>query len=381
VSDRVRAFTEPSRDDAFDPGRLVTTTSGNRAVWWNEALGAWSDRPLGGWGAGSFRALHLRYRVDELPVTQAHSVPLQFLAETGIVGLLLYAGGICLLLAAALRRVRVLPAGRERDLSVAGLAAVVSWVVHGFYDWDWNIPGATLPALILLGVLAGAPRRAGAVGEQARPVSPTLAVAAAAAVLSLVAVSAVLPSWADGKAAGAQVAARAGADEAVLSRAAAQADLAARLDPVALRPLLAAAAIARRRGRPLEARAFLLEAVERQPSSAEAWLELAAAAFSLADRVGFERAALRALELDPRSPRARAAALAAVAFRTPPGASATAVATPLAPRPCRRRPLRPCRRLLPSARRDPPPRRAPPPRERRARAERPFRPADPTARP
>ena len=330
ISDRVSAFTEPSRDDQFDPERLVTTTSGNRWVWWKEAVGAWSDRPVGGWGAGSYRATHLRYRLDELSVTQAHSVPLQLLAETGLVGLALFAGGIGALGAAAVRRVLALPGGRERDLAVAGLAAVAAWVVHGFYDWDWNIPGATLPALVLLGVLAGAPG--------ARPRGPAagsrvLVVAGAAVVLSLVAASAVLPAWADGKASDAQIAVRAGSDETALRAAAAEADLAARLDPVALRPLLASAAIARRRGRLLEARRFLLEAVERQPDSAEAWLNLAGSAFELADRVGFERAALRALALDPRSANARRVALAAVAFRTPPGVSATAAGTPLAPAP------------------------------------------------
>ena len=229
-----------------------------------------------------------------------------------------------------MRRVLALPGGRERDLAVAGLAAVTGWVAHGFYDWDWNIPGATLPALVLLGVLAGGPggaRRARATGSAA------LIVAGAALVLSLVAASALLPAWADGKAADAQVAVRAGSDDAVLAEAAAQADLAARLDPLALRPLLASSAIARRRGRLLESRGFLLKAVERQPDSAEAWLTLAGSAFALADRVGFERAALRALELDPRSPRARQVALAAVAYRTPSGASATAVGTPLTPPP------------------------------------------------
>jgi len=333
VSDRVSAFTEPSRDVALDPGRLVTTTSGNRWVWWKEAVGAWSDRPVGGWGAGSFRATHQRYRVDELSVTQAHSVPLQFLSETGLVGLLLYAGGVGALGAAALTRARTLPGGRERDLAVAGLAAVTGWVVHSFYDWDWNIPGATLPALVLLGVLAGAPDTPGAERRARRTGSSALVVASAALVLSLVAASAVLPAWADGKASDAQVAVRAGSDEVALSEAAAQADLAARLDPLALRPLLASSVIARRRGRLLESRQFLLEAVERQPDSAEAWLSLAGSAFALADRVGFERAALRALELDPRSPRARQVALAAVGYRTPSGASATAVGTPLAPPP------------------------------------------------
>jgi len=330
LSDRVSAFTEPSRDDQFDPARIVTTTSGNRWVWWREALGAWSDRPVAGWGAGSFRATHLRYRVDELSVTQAHSVPLQLLAENGLVGLVLFAVAIGALGAAAIGRVRALASGRERDLAAAGVASVAGWVVHGLYDWDWNIPGVTLPALVLLGVIAGGSGE----GRRARGTgSPALVVAGTALVLSLVAASALLPAWADGKASDAQSAVRAGSDEAALSKAAAQADLAARLDPLALRPLLAASAIARRRGRLLESRELLLRAVERQPDSAEAWLNLAGSAFELADRVGFERAALRALELDPRSPRVREVALAAVAYRTPAGASATAVGTPLVPAP------------------------------------------------
>ena len=330
VSDRLEAFTEPPRGDALAPGRLLTTTSQNRWAWWQEAAGAWSDRPVAGWGAGSFRATHLRYRVDELTVTQAHSVPLQLLSETGVVGLLLFLGGVGALGAAAVIRLRATPEGRGRDARVAALAALAAWGVHGLYDSDWSIPGVTVPALLLLGVTAATPADA----RRGRPAgSPALATAGVALALSLVAASAILPAWADGKATDALLAARAGADEIALGEAAAQADLAARLDPLSVRPLLAAAAVARRRGRLLASRAFLLEAVERQPESAEAWRDLAGASFTLADRVGFERAARRALELDPRSPRARQLALRAVAYRTPPGASATAVGTPLTPAP------------------------------------------------
>jgi O-Antigen ligase len=331
VSDRANVFTETRQDDSLDPGRLVTTTSGNRWVWWKEAAGAWSDRPVAGWGAGSFRALHLRYRQDQIPVTQAHSVPLQLAAETGLVGLALFLGAFGLVGAAALASLRRLPSGRERELAAAGLAAAAAWLVHGIYDWDWNIPGVTLPALVLLGVVAGAgarpaaPRSAGA--------APAVVMVPAALVACLVILSAVLPAWADGKASSAQTGLGADATDVELRDAAAQADVAARLDPLALRPLLAPTAIARGSGEVLAARGYLLRAVARQPASALAWSELAGSAFELADRVGFERAALRALELDPMGARARELALAAVAGRTPPGASATAVGTPLTPAP------------------------------------------------
>ncbi len=144
------------------------------------------------------------------------------------------------------------------------------------------------------------------------------------------ALSAILPGWADGKASGAQEAAddpRAGERE--LLDAASQAELAARLDPVATRPLFVAAAIAQRRGRLLQARRLLLDAVQRQPEDAGAWRRLTRVAVALADLDGGVRASRRALALDPRSPEARRLATEMEALRMPASSSATATATPL----------------------------------------------------
>ena len=137
------------------PRGIVSSNSGNRWVWWKEAAGAWSDKPVQGWGAGSFAVTHKMYRDVELPVVQPHNMPLQFLAETGIVGTLLVTGALGFLLFCALERVRAMAPGRERDIAVALFAGAVGWVVHGLVDWDWDIPGVTVPALIFLGVLVG----------------------------------------------------------------------------------------------------------------------------------------------------------------------------------------------------------------------------------
>ena len=340
VADGRDAFTAaPARDAEDVPDRLATLTSDTRWARWQEAAGAWSDRSAAGWGGGSFGVLHLRYRDDARPATQVRSGPLQLLAETGIVGLVLFVGAVGALLAAALARVRGLPGGRERDLAVAALAAVTAWVVHGLTDPDWTIPGVTLPALVLLGVLAGRPAaasrdawaREGGAGR-------ALAATGVALVLCVVAASAGLPAWADGKATNAV---RSAGDPAALATASADAKLAARLDPVAVRPLLAGAAVARRQARLLESRTLLLDAVGRQPESAAAWRALALAGFALADRAGYERAALRALGLDPRSPAALRLAQDAAAYRAPAGASATAVGTPLTPAPVQAAPAAP----------------------------------------
>jgi O-antigen ligase len=151
-------FTEPTRDPTFEPGRLLTTSSANRWSWWREAGGAFADEPVLGWGGGSFGISRRLYRVAPDDVRQPHSTPMQFLAEVGVVGAVLGLGALLALLWAAVQRVR---ARTDSDLAGALLAAAAAWFVHALIDWDWDIPGVTVPALVFLGVLgarSAAPR-------------------------------------------------------------------------------------------------------------------------------------------------------------------------------------------------------------------------------
>ncbi len=326
-------FTETSRDEVSDPARIVSSNSGNRWVWWKEAAGAWSDKPLQGWGAGSFAVTHKLYREVELSVVQPHNMPLQFLAETGIVGTLLVSGALGFLLLSALERVRAMAAGRERDVAVALFAGAAGWLVHGLVDWDWDIPGVTVPALLFLGVLVGGPwrPRAGPAALRSQTGTRGVLLALACVAVGLLVVSAALPLAADRKASSAP-AVSPDASPAELERAAAQADLAARLDPTAVRPLFAAAAIAEGRGRLLDARRFLLEAVDRQPYSTFAWQRLLELALKTADRPGARAAARRLLQLDPIGSGTRALAGRLALFEVPVSGSPTATGTPLSPR-------------------------------------------------
>jgi hypothetical protein len=323
-------FTETSKDKVSDPARLTSSNSGNRWVWWKEAAGAWADKPIQGWGAGSFPVTHRMYRDVELPVQQPHNMPLQFLAETGIVGTLLVSGALGFLLMCALGRIRAMTAGRERDLAVALFAGVVAWIVHGLVDWDWDIPGVTVPALMFLGVLAASPRRPRGGLDRATGTRGAL-LGLACVVAGLIVVSAGLPMLADQQASDAQaVSANAGPSE--LQSAAAEADLASRLDPTSVRPLLASAAIAEGRGRLLDSRGFLLDAVNRQPYSVVAWQRLLELALKTADRQGARAAASRLLELDPRGSGTLALTGRLVLFEVPAASSPTATGTPLSPR-------------------------------------------------
>jgi hypothetical protein len=328
--DRVwHAFADVRQDRQYDPARLVSTNSGNRWVWWKEAAGAFSDKPLGGWGAGSFGTVHLRYREQPLGVRQPHNVELQWLAETGIVGFALALGAIACLFAAAATRLRRLEQGRERELAIALLAGALAWVVHGLVDWDWDIPGVTLPPLIFLGVLAARPGARARRDEFAFPDPEPRGIGARALALTAVALllcgalaSVALPALSQSRTDAAQIASN-------TDTAARDADVAARLDPVSVRPLIVASSIEIRRGRLVEARKRLLEAVGRQPENPEVWYRLALLSQQLADRDGFRTAIARFAQLDPVNPVTGALERQALAIDAPVSASATATGTPL----------------------------------------------------
>jgi hypothetical protein len=332
-------FSKTSQDKDSDPARIVSSNSGNRWVWWKEAAGAWSDKPLQGWGGGSFPVTHLMYRKVELSVLQPHSVALQFLAETGVVGAALAMGAFAFLLFAALARIRGMMEGRERDIAVALFAGACAWLLHGFVDFDWDIPGVTIPALLFLGVLVAVPVRREdrtpppALGSGSPAVAPrAAALALACVVLGLVIVSAWLPQWADSKATSA-LAISTNAKEPELRRASATAQTGSRLDPTAVRSLIAAADLAQNRGRLLDARRYLLQAVDRQPYNLTAWRRILLLALDTADRRGANAAAQRLLELDPIGIRDGTLSLAgrATLFGIPAAGSPTATGTPLSP--------------------------------------------------
>jgi O-Antigen ligase len=302
-------FTEVKSDDQSDPGRVLRSNSGNRWVWWKEAAGAFADEPVKGWGAGSFPLVHRRYRADDLPVRQAHSVPLQFLAETGMVGALLALGGLGLLGWAAVARFG-LSRGRERRYVSALLCASLAWGIHMWFDWDSDIPGVTMPLLIFLGVLAARPPGAPDAVEPVRPPEDARAPAgprgagllAGALLLAALAASAYLPWLAEDKAAEATLLTAVDNEEA-LKEAAKRADEAMQLNPLSIEPVAASIAIAQRRGRFEEVADFVEEAVERQPENPDVWLRAYAVQQFVDDAPARIASVRRMLELDPHESR------------------------------------------------------------------------------
>ena len=167
------------------PGRLTSTSSNNRWIWWQEAWRVFQDAPMGGKGAGSFEVARRPERENALVTTEPHNIAVQALAETGVIGLLLGGGAAVAALAAALAATNTLE-GRERAAGAALALAVPAYLLHALGDIDWDFVAVSAPLFFVLGVLIGA---AGRVREPRR--RPVLAfgvgVAALAALYSLTA--------------------------------------------------------------------------------------------------------------------------------------------------------------------------------------------------
>jgi O-antigen ligase len=133
--------------------RLFVLWSNGRAQSIGVAWDAARERPVLGHGAGSYEYIWYEERPYLGVIRDAHSLYAEMLAELGAVGLALL--GLALL-------VPVLGAihARRHRLVPGAAAAYVAWAIHSAIDWDWEVVGVTLAALLAGGVpLLAAERR------------------------------------------------------------------------------------------------------------------------------------------------------------------------------------------------------------------------------
>jgi hypothetical protein len=229
-------------------GRFGSTSSNFRFTWWDQAWRGFLDHPLGGVGAGAFHLLNLRFRASYLDFTiEPHNLPVQLLAEVGIVGLALFALACGLLVRPSLRR-------RGHELALALL--LPAFLLHALVDVDWDFVAVAAPALVAAGALAGRPARAPVRGFALLP----------AAGAALVLAGSFASPW---------LARRWALDAygASPSHAIELADRAHSLDPFLLDPYWAKALALDGQGRTTAAFAEYVAAVRRQPKNPQAWLQ------------------------------------------------------------------------------------------------------------
>ncbi len=141
------------------PGSVAASedvSSSGRWQFWTEALDAWGSAPVAGIGAGAYEDYWAQHGTIAVFVRNPHSLPLQELAEQGLVGLMLLLGVAVAVALAAWRWLASRPAGPAGAL----IAVVAATAASALIDWTWQIPAATAPALVAAGLLtASAPGR------------------------------------------------------------------------------------------------------------------------------------------------------------------------------------------------------------------------------
>jgi O-antigen ligase len=146
ISTQYESFTklEPTVNGAS----RFSSGGGNRYDYWRIAWNQFTAHPLDGLGAGNFdRTYYLERRTEE-DVRQAHSIELQTLGETGLIGALLLGSFFLAIFLGTWRKAvasRAAPA--EIGITVAALGIFTVWLAQTSVDWLHLIPGLTGIAL------------------------------------------------------------------------------------------------------------------------------------------------------------------------------------------------------------------------------------------
>src|SRR5215208_3623337 len=262
-----RAFDSSTTTPASGASRLTTVSGSNRAEYWKVAGQDVRDHPAVGSGAGSWGRYWVRERPVPQPARDAHSLFLETLAELGPLGLALLLVAFAAPVVAAVRT-------RDDPLTPAALGPFAAFAAHAAQDWDWELPAATVPALVCAVALLAA----------SRGPAPRLRSLGGAAVAGLLAVV-TLVAYAGNRA---LEVAETGSD--------ASARRAARLQPWSAQPWRVLGEEQLALGEADRARATFLDALHRDDGDWELWLDLALASPEGADR---NRGLARAKELNP----------------------------------------------------------------------------------
>lgn len=298
VSEQYEAFTEL---EEVEGGSRFTSGGGNRYDYWRIAWNQFSDQPLRGIGAGNFnRTYFLERRTDE-DVRQAHSIELQTLGDTGLIGAVLLGSFLVAVFVGAVRRAGVARRDPfEIGVVVAALGTFVVWLAQTSVDWLHLIPGLTGVALGAAAILLRRPRIGdGASGEAAaesglRPFPPL-------ALLAVLAFGVVAIVFIGRPALAEHLRVDAG-DQLTTEPTAAleSAEESLSLNPDSLQGYYLKAAALARLGAFVPARTALAEAIDREPHNYVSWALLGDLLTRRGEIAAAMRAYSRAAELNPR---------------------------------------------------------------------------------
>ena len=271
--------------------RFGTASGNGRYDYWKVAIDSTSGHLLDGSGAGTFQLLWAPRAPYFSYVQNAHSLYVETLAETGIVGVVLLGGFFVLVLGATVRlSVRSRYEARVRAAGFAG--AMFAFCVAAASDWIWQVPALPAAFLVLAGAVLAPPhaRSSGGASLPLRLGAIALAAAALVAIaVPLATVSTVRESQAavlDGNSA----------------QALADARTAVRLEPGAASAQIQLAEVLELQGRVPEALAAARAATADEPSNWSGWLIVSRLQAEAGDPTASLAAYRRSRSLNPRSP-------------------------------------------------------------------------------
>ena len=160
---RFEAFKQPPPErpaGEFVATHLASSSGSGRWQYWTAGIDAFRDSPLLGQGAGAYEAWWTEHGTLATPVRDAHSLYVEALAETGVLGFALLAGALLTTLVAGIRRT----AGDDtapRELTAGLLAAVAAFILALGIDWMWEQTVVAAVGFACLGLLVGPATLAG----------------------------------------------------------------------------------------------------------------------------------------------------------------------------------------------------------------------------
>jgi len=126
-----------------------------------DALRMFAQKPILGWGLGSFLEVYPQFRsfYTNLRVEHAHNDYLELLVETGTAGFLVAVWFLIIMFRAAAKELRQHEWRTSHLAGLAGLAGITGILVHSLVDFNLQIPAnaAIFYALCMLAVMKPQP--------------------------------------------------------------------------------------------------------------------------------------------------------------------------------------------------------------------------------
>jgi len=139
---------------SFGASRLTGELGTTRYDFWVVALHLFRSEPVTGVGADNFSLEYLKERNTGEEPTYPHSIEIEILSQTGIVGAALFVAALIAAAIAYIRRRRELD-GFGQLVAASAMAGFVYWLLHASVDWFWELPGLGGAAFMFLGLAIG----------------------------------------------------------------------------------------------------------------------------------------------------------------------------------------------------------------------------------